>query len=153
MFLEIHKNWLTARKIAITDKTFSVKANLLGLLKAEIERKAKDDGCRAITDADCIAVLKKFINNCDVTIDALVKNGKEAILPRREKNILENFLPKQLTREEIKVIILDYIAYIKNCYSNPTNLGEIMKYMKQEHDGRYDGKLVSEVAKECLTLK
>lgn len=147
MLFDILKdNWLTARKAAISDKTFTIKANLLGTVKAEIERIAKDDGQRAITEEDCIATIKKFIKNCDLTIDALVKDGKEAILPRREKNILEDFLPKQMTKADLVSACM--YAEING---GAKTMGDYMKFFKENYSGRYDGKLASEVVRECLS--
>ena len=34
--------------------------------------------------------------------------------------------------------------------SGATNIGEVMKYLKANHDGQYDGKLASQVAKEVI---
>jgi uncharacterized protein YqeY len=63
----------------------------------------------------------------------------------RELAIIEEFLPKQLSRDELTTII----GGIKE-KSGSTNLGEIMKILKESHGGSYDGKIASEVARHLL---
>lgn len=59
----------------------------------------------------------------------------------REYMYLKDYIKVQLTEEEITNII-------KNLISVPnTNIGVIMKYFKDTYPGRYDGKLVSRLAK------
>jgi len=148
MINNIKKNWVAARKLAIEDPAFRIKANLLGTLIGEIEKKAKDDGQRAITDEDCISTIKKFIKNTEETIKIMEEQKSEPILQMRELNILKDFLPKQLTVEELKEQVEFFLFN-----GGGANMGAIMKFLKEQHAGLYDGKLASEVIKEVLTGK
>ena len=84
-------------------------------------------------------MIKKFIKNLDETILANLKlpNTNTALLDR-EKEILEVYLPKQLSKEELTEIIKSL---------NTKNMGDIMKNLKENHAGLYDGKMASEIVK------
>lgn len=59
-----------------------------------------------------------------------------------ELEILESFLPKQLSEDDLKTIILDFKD--KNAGAN---IGQIMGHLSQNYKGQYDGKLASQLAK------
>jgi uncharacterized protein YqeY len=60
---------------------------------------------------------------------------------RIEKDVLLSFLPQQMSADELKAAVAK---------SGAKNIGEAMKYLKANHDGQYDGKLASQVAKEVI---
>lgn len=62
-----------------------------------------------------------------------------------EVQILEGFLPKQLTSEELK-------AFFENLKTSDSsiNRGSAMKTLKDTHSGSYDGKLASTIAQEIF---
>lgn len=95
---------------------------LLGTVLGELDRTTKNP-----TDADCIAVLKKLIA-------ANVECGLES-----ENEVLELFVPKQLSKDQIKGILSE---------KSFTNIGDCMKFFKENHAGLYDGKEVSSCFKE-----
>lgn len=115
----------------------SLAANLLTTLIGEAEMVGKNAGNRASTDAEVVAVIKKFIKNAEETLDALVKANRYDEVVAQEINILKNYLPQQLDTATLEMIA-------KNCRDLP----DFMRYLKQEYAGRYDGKLASTVARE-----
>ena len=62
-----------------------------------------------------------------------------------EIKIIEEFLPKQLTEDEVKAIILE----IKSNLENP-NMGAIMKELSPKIKGSFNGKIASQLVKEAL---
>ena len=99
--------------------THKESRTLLGTLLGELDRKTKTP-----TDDDCIQVIKKMI-------ESNVLCGET-----EENEILEKFLPQQLNEDQIKAIISTIQA---------KNIGECMKFFKENCAGRYDGKLVSKL--------
>lgn len=67
----------------------------------------------------------------------------------QEYMYLKEYIKQQMTAEDIYAIIgtQKNIALIKG---TPMNIGVIMKYFKDNYPGQYDGKLVSQIAKEML---
>ncbi len=141
----LKKDQLDARK-----SKDSVKAQLLTTLIGEAEMVGKNDGNRPVLDQEVVAVVKKFIKNLDETI-RIAGDYKDTISlekAKAEKDILESFLPKQLSEAELRVVIQDIIA--KNSLAGPKAMGALMKELKAAHDGTYDGGLASKISKDLL---
>lgn len=113
----------------------TVKKNLLGVLLGESAKETKEPD-----DAKVIASIKKLIKSCNeiIDIDPLGNKGIQASI---EKDILETYLPKQLTEKEINDILSKIIVPDTNI-----SIGEIMRYFRENHEGMYDGGLVSKLA-------
>lgn len=115
-------------KVAMKAKD-SGKLSILRVLKSEIERNEQSSAGKIdLSDADVIKIVKKMVDGV-----------KETTNNTTELEILEAYLPQQLSEEKIREIIGSLTL---------TNMGEIMKYFKTNFDGQYDGKLVSNIAKE-----
>lgn len=68
-----------------------------------------------------------------------------AIQTKAELIVVESYLPKQLTQDEVVAIIKDIIA--KN---EGANMGLVMKELQPQIKGRFDGKLASQLVKENI---
>ena len=120
-------------KTAMKEKN-AAKLGILRVLKAEIERNEQTAAGKIdLPDGDVIKLVKK-----------LVEGIKETTKDQVEIDVLEAYLPKQLSEAEIKMIV----ATVKQSGAN--QMGDFMKYFKSYHDGQYDGKLLSNLVKEAL---
>jgi hypothetical protein len=142
----IKKEWVAARKEAIGNKSFKIKANLLGTLIGEIEMVAKNDGQRLITDTDCVNKIKAFIKGIDQTIELCDTYPIQLDI---ERNILYEFLPKQMGEVEL-IGVIGFITKSNNATS-PSDMGRVMSILKKEYDGLYDGKMASVLVKQALS--
>lgn len=115
-----------------------VRASLLNTLWAEATRVGKDAGNRETTDIEVLAVIKKFLKGVDEVINRSPSDRALAIAIE-EQEILLSYLPKQLTRDELKTIIVGF---------NTKDKGTIMRLLKEQYAGQYDGKLASIVVGE-----
>jgi len=122
----------------------SVKASLLTTLLGEATAIGKNNGNREVTDAEVVALVKKFMKGVDETINALTMHNKDATQFLTERGILETYLPKQLTQEETESALKAAIAEVG------ANMGKVMGYMKANYEGQYDGKLASTIVKTLL---
>jgi len=131
---KIKEQQLAARKTHA-----SVVTALLTTLIGESEMVGKNAN-RTVTDDEVIAMIKKFIKNIDMTL-SVVKEPTDKAKCTIEKQILESYLPKQLSEADLRVII----TKLKEVHSG--NVGLIMKELKTSYAGLYDGKLASEICK------
>ena len=117
-------------KSAMKEKN-AIKLSILRVLKGEIERNEQSaSGKIELPDGDIIKLVKKLIDSI-----------KETTNNQIEITTLENYLPKQLTEDEIRGILS--LLSVKD-------LGAVMKSFKANYDGLYDGKLLSSIVKENL---
>ncbi len=76
--------------------------------------------------------------------------GRQDLVDKEEAELalLMDFLPQQLTREEIESLVDKVIA--ETAAASGKDMGKVMKALQPLVSGRADGKLVSEVVKEKL---
>ena len=69
----------------------------------------------------------------------------------KEKEILEKYLPEQLSEEEIKKLVKEAIEKIGA--KEIKDMGKVMAELMPQVKGKADGSLVSKIVKELLTPK
>jgi uncharacterized protein len=120
---------------AFKEKKTDLKS-LLGTIKGEIQTTEKNLMVEKLSDEDVIKILNKFAKNCKENI-RLANDEKSKV----ELEIIEAYLPKQLSAEEIQSKIEALVA------SGVKNIGQIMKEFSTLPA---DKKVVSEMAKKVL---
>ena len=109
--------------------------SLLGVLLGEIDRLPIPRTQRP-TEDQIYAIVKKLYEGAELLAS---KDWSEEA--KIEYAYLKDFIKQQLSEEEIRNIISE---------SGLKQIGPIMAYFKNYHSGQYDGKLVSQIAKEVL---
>ena len=128
--------------------------NTLRLIKASIKDKdiiAKGNGKGDISDQEIISVLQTMIKQRKVSIDMYLSGNREDLVKKEENEIeiISNFLPQQLSLQEIEIIINDMI--ISSGASSIKNIGGVIKLIKEKYDGRIDLGVASKLIKEKLS--
>lgn len=119
----------TARKAG---DRFGVK--VLSTLLGEMQNKIPKDAPWSVKHEQATAIVKKFIEGVDETMK-LTDVKDERLLLSAERLILEDFMPPQLTDDELEFAI-DKISRVEGT----TDKGVIMKVLKAHYPNRYDGK-------------
>lgn len=128
---QIKADYLTARKTKD-----SVKVSLLATLLGEAQMIGKNAGNRETTDSEVIAVVKKFIKN----VNELLAVAPGHVQATAEISVLENYLPKQMSADEIRAALNDV----------PRQKGTMMQHLKKNFNGQYDGKQASDLIDAIL---
>ena len=129
---------MTLKEKILEDKGVAFKAgnrqlkDLLGTIIAESERKTKTP-----TDEEMVSIMNKFIENLKLCND--FKNAEY---------LKETYMPKQISIEELSVNIQDFC--IKNNITEKRQMGLVMKFLKENFNGQYDGKLASTIISNIL---
>ena len=131
---KINKDYLEAFKAKNT-----VAKNLLSVIKGEIQTIEKNTGVANLSDEDVTKILNKSVKSLTETLSSV--SGEKAESVQVELNIVESYLPKQLSIEEIQSKIDALVA------SGVKNMGQIMKEFSTLPA---DKKIVSELAKKSL---
>ena len=147
---DIKAKQLELRKAQMHDKIDrNVEISLLTTLfsEASVPGKAAQ---RESTDVEVIAVIKKFVKNNDECMMSAGdrRDGDWCDRLSIEREVLDLFLPKQLTADELKEIIGGFVA--ANGIAGPKGTGLVMKMLKEQYDGLYDGKVASDIVKTVL---
>ena len=115
---------------------------------AEIAGRTK--GQKEIKDSDIISLLKKMIKQRNESCEVYQKAGRNELLENEKKEIevINFFLPKQLSDEETKKICQDTIKSVGA--SSMKDMGKIMGVLKSKHADNLDFSKVSSILKGLL---
>lgn len=106
---------------------------------------------RDLTDEEMIDVIIKQIKLRKDSILEFSKAGRKDLVEQNEKEIeiLNKYLPEQLSMEEVNAIIDDVISLLKP--TSVKDMGKVMKEVTPKVKGRFDVSIVSNMIKEKLT--
>ena len=119
------------------------------LKDAEIAGRTK--GQKEIKDSDIISLLKKMIKQRNESCEVYEKAGRNELLENEKKEIevINTFLPKQLSEEETKKICQDTIKSVGA--TSMKDMGKIMGALKSKHADTLDFSKVSSILKGLLS--
>ena len=119
-----------------------------GIKDAEIAGRSK--GQKEIKDSEIISLLKKMIKQRNESCEVYKKAGRNELFESEKKEIevINTFLPKQLSEEETKKICQDTIKSIGA--SSMKDMGKIMGNLKSKYADTLDFSKVSSILKQLL---
>lgn len=113
-------------------------------------KQVEVDERRELSAEDAMAVLQKEVKKRRESVDEARRIGRDDIADSEAEQlaVLEVFLPKQLSREEIAVLVREAIEVTG--VSSAKEMGKLMGALMPKVKGLADGKLVNEVVREQL---
>ena len=122
----------------------AIRMVLTTIKLAEVDKKS------ALDEAEIANILMKEVKSMHETIeDARRADREEMIEPLEAKiNILEGYLPKGLTEDEIRALILEVIE--ESGATSLKQMGMVMGKLIPKTKGRADGKVVSDLVRSML---
>jgi uncharacterized protein len=123
------------------------RVQALRLITNELQKAAKEQ-----SDGDETAVLQRERKRRLEAAEAYADAGRDDLAngERREAAIIEEYMPEQLSDEELHAIVGDAVA--ESGASSPQDMGKVMSVVMPQVQGRADGKRVSAVVREKLNL-
>jgi uncharacterized protein YqeY len=117
----------------------------LRLVTSEVQKAAKEG------DADEVQVLQRERKRRIEAAEAYREAGREDLAAgeQREAELIEDYMPEQISDEELAAIVGDAVA--ESGAVSPQEMGKVMSLVMPKVKGRADGKRVSAVVKEKLT--
>ncbi len=127
-----------------------LKVSTLRMLRAamknlEIEKKAEK-----LEESDVISIIAKQIKQHKDSIEGFTQGNRPDLADKEkaELAILESYMPKMLSAEELIVIVKAAIQ--KTEAKGRADMGKVMKAAKEEAKGAADGKMLSTMVSEEL---
>ena len=120
------------------------------LIQAEFKRVEVDERSE-IDDARALAIMDKMVKQRRDSISQFESAGRDelAAIERAEINVIQEFLPQQLSEDEILAIIDDALSGIDA--TGMAAMGPLMGVIKPKLQGRADMGAVSKLVKAKLT--
>jgi len=134
----------SAMKARETLKLSAIRLILAALKNREIEQKQELD------DQGIIEVIATLVKQRKESIKVYSDAGRTDLAAKEEAELtcLLDFLPQQLTREEIEALVVKAVA--ESGAQGPKEMGKVMKLLMPQVAGRADGKLVNDIVREKL---
>lgn len=127
-----------------------LKLNALRFLQAAIKNREIELRPNAINEEEVLGVIKKMVKQRKESIEQYKTAGRQDLVDQEsaELQILENYMPTQMGREQIEKLVAEVIS--SSGAKSVKDMGNVMKEVIARAKGSADNKTVSEVIKSKL---
>jgi uncharacterized protein YqeY len=135
-------------KAALRDKDeprkIAIRLTLAAIKTSEVEKGSELD------DAAVLTQIAKQVKQRKESIDAYKKGGRQDLVAEEERElaVLQAYLPKQMSREELTQAAREVISEVGA--SGPGDKGKVMPVLIKRLAGRAEGREINEVVTEIL---
>jgi uncharacterized protein len=149
--MDLEQTIMTEMKEAMKSKN---EAALRGLraIKAEIIKAKTEPGAGgSLAPEKQISMLQKMVKQRKDSLEIYQQQQRTDLVQKEQEEIaiIEKFLPKQLTEDELRAELRSIIG--ETGASSPADMGKVMGAATKKLAGRADGKTISAMVKELLS--
>ena len=121
------------------DKTLVLRALKSAIQKKEISERSDGHDSASLSDTDVQLVLQKEAKQRKDSIAQFEKAGRDDLAGKEksELSIIEEYLPKMMTEDEISALVDDIIEQVKP--DGPQDMGKVMGAIMPKVKGKADG--------------
>ena len=127
----------------------TVKKSVVTLIRAAIKQHEVDNRVELADDA-IIDIISKQLKQRKDSLAEFEKANRDDLVEetKSEIQVLEGYLPQQLSEEELEKIVIETIAEVGA--TSMKDMGKIMAAIKPNTAGRADGRKINELVKKNL---
>jgi len=120
-------------------------------VKSKILLEATSGSGTEVSDDVAMKICLKLYKQRMETYELYIAQGREDLATDElvQAKVIEEFLPKQLSEDEIKAEINEAIASLG--VSGPQDMGKLMGHLSAKLSGKADGKLIATLVKAALS--
>ena len=136
-------------KEAMKDKN-TVRKNVVQFVRAGVLQVEKDNKV-TLDDSGVLEVIAKQLKQRRDALPDYEKSGRDDLIAelKAEMDVLMEYLPKQLSREELEDILKEIIEELGA--TSMKDMGKVMQEAKARTVGKADGRMINEIAKDLLS--
>jgi len=137
-------------KAAMIAKDAARLRGLRAVKAAILLAKTEKAGVEELSEEGEIKVLQKLVKQRKESGEIYKTQGREDLfqIEFEEQQVIEEYLPKQLSREEVEAVIKNIIA--DTGAAGMKDMGKVMGAANAQLAGKADGKTISEIVKSSL---
>lgn len=141
---KIKSERITAMKAGLSVRKDTLALVLAGIKQVEVDTR------KELSEADVITILTKMAKQRQESITQFVAAGRNdlADIEIAEKTIIEEFLPAQLSEDEVRRIVSEAIS--SSGATTMKDMGRVIGLLKSELVGKADMGFVSKLVKDSL---
>ena len=127
----------------------TIKKSVVTLIRAAIKQHEVDNRVELADDA-IIDIISKQLKQRKDSLAEFEKANRDDLVEetKSEIQVLEGYLPQQLSEEELEKIVIETIAEVGA--TSMKDMGKIMAIIKPKTAGRADGRKINELVKKNL---
>jgi uncharacterized protein YqeY len=148
--MSLEQKVMTDLKTAMLAKDEKSLRSLRAIKAAIILAKTSEGAGGEIGEADEIKLLQKLIKQRKDSLEIYTTQNRADLATREQEEIdvIEKFLPQQMSAEELKASLQQIIS--ETGASSPADMGKVMGLATKKLAGKADGKTISNLVKELL---
>lgn len=148
--MSLEQKIMTELKAAMIAKDEAALRSLRAVKAAILLAKTAEGGTGELKEEEEIKLLQKLVKQRKDSLEIFQQQKREDLAKKEEEEIavIEKFLPKQLSADELREALTRIIAAVGA--SSPADMGKVMGAASKEFAGRADGKTISAMVKELL---
>ena len=131
-----------------SDRVLTLRAIVSAKKDKEIEKRTQDK--KEVTDEDMISILNKMLKQRKESVEMYQKASRQDLVDKEnsEIKIIEEFLPQQLSQEEVEKVCNEAIS--NTGASSLKDMGKVMAVLKEKYLGKMDFSLAGKILKDKL---
>lgn len=127
------------------------KLTVIRMVKASLQNEAIKLQVSELSTDDELTVLSREVKQRKDSLHEFIKAGRDDLVDKLKAEIviLEEYLPKQLTEEELTEIVKETISEVNA--SSKADMGKVMSAIMPKVKGKADGGLVNRLVQQHLS--
>lgn len=148
--MNLEQKIMAELKTAMLAKDEKTVRSLRAVKAAIINAKTAGGAGGEINEEEETRLLQRLVKQRKDSLDIYQQQNRSDLAQKEQEEIevIEKFLPKQLSGEELKAVIASIIA--ETGASSPADMGKVMGAATKQLAGKADGKAISGIVKELL---
>lgn len=148
--MSLEQKIMTELKAAMIAKNEGALRSLRAIKAAILLAKTSEGSKGDLSEDDETKLLQKLVKQRRDSLDIFQQQNRPDLAEKEkeELDVIEKFLPKQLSPEELKAEVSAIIA--STGASSPADMGKVMGVATKQLAGKADGKAISALVKELL---
>lgn len=149
--MSLEQKIMTDLKAAMIAKDEAALRSLRAVKAAILLAKTAEGAGEELTEDDEMKLLQKLVKQRKDSLEIFQQQNREDLAKKEEEEIavIEKFLPKQMSADEVKAEVEKIITAVGA--TSPADMGKVMGAATKQLAGKADGKTISAFVKELLS--
>jgi hypothetical protein len=149
--MSLEQQVMAEMKDAMKSKNEAALRGLRAIKAAIILAKTSEGAGGELKEGDETKLLQKLVKQRKDSLEIYQKQDRPDLAQKEQEEIavIERFLPKQMTEDELKASLAEIISQVGA--SSPADMGKVMAVATKQFAGKAEGKAISAAVKELLS--
>lgn len=146
----IQKDIVSAMKSKDEVTLMALRGVKTAIMQHKTSPNFKGNRSENLNDADVIKIMQKLVKERKESAEVYKNAGRNELYEKEisEANVIELYLPKQLSEEEVTVLVKDAIEEVGA--TSMKDMGKVIASVNAKANGCTDGKTISNIVKKIL---